>query len=145
MFRLSLCSKCFYLICHKNAIFDQKMTISKYPLSFDTMFYNQIDDFFASHFNDLVACYEKKFNTHTFACICAKLKEIVYDILPFQIYCHLFHCLRGFNVVNRCQYRTKFYFQSVPLSAFLDRKFTSIFFHEEFIDNFLADEIYLNF
>ena len=36
------------------------MTISKCPLSFDTMFYNQIDIFFVSHFNDLVPCYEKK-------------------------------------------------------------------------------------
>ena len=89
----------------------------------------------------------KKFNTHTFACVHAKLKEIVYLILPFQIYYHLFHCLHGFDVVNRCQYCTRFNVQSVPLSKFLGRKFTFKldFFRKEFTDNFLADDIYLNF
>ena len=63
------------------------------------------------------------------------------------MYCHLFHCFRGLNVVNRCQYFTRFYVQSIPLYKLLDDKFSfkRNFFPKELIDNFLADEIYLTF
>ena len=87
---LSLCSKFCYVICHKDELLDKKMAISKYLVSFNKFCYIQINRLFRSHFNNFFECYQKNFNTYTFACLGAKLKEIVYDVLPLRIYCHLF-------------------------------------------------------
>ena len=32
------------------------------------------------------------------------LSDIVHNLLPFKIYCDLFYCKHGFNIIGRCQY-----------------------------------------
>ena len=50
-------------------------------------------------------------------------------MLPLQIYCHLFYCYRGFNVVNKCLHCTSFFIPNGCISNYLDKKFT---FHRDF-------------
>ena len=52
------------------------------------------------------------------------LDEIIFDVLPLRVYCHLFYCNRGFNVVNKCSYCTRFYVPKSCTSDCLDNKFT---------------------
>ena len=48
----------------------------------------------------------------------------LFDVLPLRVYCHLFYCNRGFNVVNKCSYCKRFYVPKSCTSDCLDNKFT---------------------
>lgn len=48
----------------------------------------------------------------------------LFDGLPLRVYCHLFYCNRGFNVVNKCSYSIRFYVPKSCTSNYLENKFT---------------------
>ena len=52
------------------------------------------------------------------------LSDIVHDLLPFRIYCDLFYCKRGFNIIGRCQYCTRFFVDSPRTSCDMEKNLT---------------------
>ena len=92
MFNLSLCSKFFYAVVHKNTCLDEKMNDSKHLTSNDLMILGQIRCFFACTIllsvKGLVGIFEK-----LLFCVSKKSwwMKFCFDLLT---YCHLLFCCR---------------------------------------------------
>ena len=65
---------------------------------------------------------------------------------PFRVYCHLFHYKRGFNVVNRRQYWTRFFVDSISLSCIIQKELClkKKDFDPYIIKNVMSESFYLN-
>ena len=50
---------------------------------------------------------------------------MVKELSLFRIFCYLFHCKRGLNVVNRCQYCTRLFVDTARISCDIE---TNVFF-----------------
>ena len=37
-----------------------------------------------------------------------KMSDIIFEMLPFRVYNHLFYCCRGFYFYNKCTFCTRF-------------------------------------
>ena len=60
------------------------------------------------------------------------INDLIYEMSLLRVYCHLFHCKRGFNLVNRCQYCASFFVDDVSFSkhiACVKCFFWSLFFN----------------
>ena len=85
--------------------------------------------------------------------ICRKklLSGVIFDVLTFRIYNHLFNCDIGFYINNRCNLCAKFFSRDTKISAFLDksvrfdRSLLPVDFHAEFLgDKILFSVHYLS-
>ena len=56
--------------------------------------------------------------------------------MPLKTYCHLFHCCRGFNSVNKCFYCSRSCVQNKNIARYLDKKFT---FKRSFFKDFVLE------
>ena len=85
----------------------------------------------------LKKAFENCIKSHVFLSARCRISDLVYEMSPLKIYCHLFHCIRGFNVVNRCQYRTKTFADDVSLSSHIEKKlsFSKADFKDELVSN----------
>ena len=144
LFNLSVCSKYFYVIAHKNTCLNKKINISKHLISNDLMVYGQVRCFLfvcatRACKKNLVIIFQqlpfyvskkkKKIKNK-------KLDETLYDVLSFKIYCHLFHCCHGFSSVNKCV--TRFHIENNTISNYLDKEFTfERYFLMIFIEKFI--------
>ena len=70
--------------------------------------------------------------------------EILFDMLPFRIFHHLFYCNRGFYVCNKFVYCARFQVRDKYISSYLNDKFsyTKNYF-PDFKDHFLLQKISL--
>ena len=51
------------------------------------------------------------------------ISDLVKELYPFRIFCHLLYFKRGFNVVNRCQYCTRCFVETARISCDIERNF----------------------
>lgn len=116
----------------RNCVF-QKKILSNYPV------YDHCRGFILSYYRNLRVKHEKII-LRLLCCLWKKiLDDIIFDILPLKTYCHLFYCNRGFDVVNKCYFCTRFYVPSSVRSCDLVKKFT---FHLDFF-KVTASNVYL--
>ena len=52
------------------------------------------------------------------------LDDILFEILPFRIFYHLFYCHKGFYVFDKCVFCTKFHVRKRHLSDYLNNALT---------------------
>ena len=110
-----------------------KKILSNYPV------YDHFRGFILSYYRNLRVKHEKII-LRLLCCLWKKiLDDIIFDILPLKTYCHLFYCNRGFDVVNKCYFCTRFYVPSSVRSCDLVKKFT---FHLDFF-KVTASNVYL--
>ena len=108
-FSIFLCVQSFFMPAHINERLDEKMRISKalvgnYPV------FDYFRRFILTCYEKLYDKFKKNYSDTAFLLMKKKLPdEIVFDLLPLKIYCHLFYCHRGFDVVNKRSYCTRFY------------------------------------
>ena len=50
------------------------------------------------------------------------LSDVIFDRLPFRVYDHFFNCNRGFYVLNKCNFCTRFHVKEKALSDFLNEE-----------------------
>ena len=50
------------------------------------------------------------------------LSDVIFDTLPFRVYDHFFNCNRGFYVLNKCNFCTRFHVKEKALSDFLNEE-----------------------
>ena len=62
-------------------------------------------------------------NYFVFGLVDVLLKKIVYGLLSFNIYCHLFFCRRGNKKANKCDVSTRFFVDDNDLGGRIDREF----------------------
>ena len=72
--------------------------------------------------------------------------ELILNRVFFFIYCHLFHCKRGFNVINRCQLCTGFCVDSLRLSTAIQKEIclTKEHFDPKIISTVISERFYIN-
>ena len=50
------------------------------------------------------------------------LSNVIFDTLAFRVYDHFFNCNRGFCVLNKCNFCTRFHVKDKALSDFLNEE-----------------------
>ena len=82
--------------------------ITNYPV------FGYFTSFILSYYENLPFKFKNNYSEITFLLVKKKLlDEIIFDVLPLKIYCHLFYCDKGFNAVNICFIVQGFLFQTV--------------------------------
>ena len=120
---VSVCSKAFYVLAHKNKKFEKTFTHSKFIVSnvdmydkyagFCLFFIKRLQHMLEKFFDrDLILPFKKKL-----------LSDVIFDMLLFRVYDHFFNCHRGFYVHNRCNFCTKFVVKEKKLCFFLNENF----------------------
>ena len=69
--------------------------------------------------------FEERIVRHTFvfSLIDLRLEKIVYDLLPFKIFCHCFFCLRGSKNVGKCDACSRFFVDDSNIASKIDQRF----------------------
>ena len=125
VFNLSHVSKHFYQLRYSNKSFDQKMLMSKHMITFDDGFFY----FLSGELADLSYEIRKKFsNTYEkkfiFSVAEKKIQNLVYNLLPFKIYNHLFFCYRGcYTTGGKWKHCTRFFVDDFDKSYYIDYHF----------------------
>lgn len=106
LFSMTICSKKFFVLAHKNKRFEKKFIHSKKLISIESM-YDKYCHVFASFAGRLQHKLEI-FLEEDIRLIFRKklLSAFIFDVLPFPIYDHLFNCDRGSYIKNRCNFCT---------------------------------------
>ena len=113
---LMICSKYFFVLCCQDKKFIAARHISHEMINKD----KDNHEFFAS-FRLLRNEFGRYFKPYVFLSIRCLISDLICKMTSFRAYCYLFHCKRGFNVVNRCQYCTHFFVDSVRLSCAIQK------------------------
>ena len=73
------------------------------------------------------------------------MNELIFEILPFRIFHHLFYCNRGFYMNNKCVFRTRFHVRERLFSDFLNQKlkFSKSYFPCNFVHDVFLNQISL--
>ena len=74
---------------------------------------------------ELKKSFEEKIVRHTFdfSLIDVRLKKIVYDLLPFKIFCHCFFSMRGSKNVGKCDVCSRFFVDDPDIASKIDQRF----------------------
>ena len=72
--------------------------------------------------------------------------DLIFEILSFRIFHHLFYCNRGFYVYNKYVFGTRFHVRERNLSDFLNHKFTFLksYFPGDFVRDIYLDKNFEN-
>lgn len=72
--------------------------------------------------------------------------DLIFEILSFRIFHHLFYCNRGFYVYNKYVFGTRFHVRERNLSDFLNQKFTFLksYFPGDFVRDIYLDKNFEN-
>ena len=105
VFNFALVSKRFHFISRAYKYFLDKLRISKHIISFDFHYLLfllkellQLNKEIFGTFKDSI-----KTNAFVFNLVIVKLMGLVYKLLLFRIYCHLFFCVCGSKTASWCQ------------------------------------------
>ena len=122
---LSMVSKRFYHISRVNKKFTSAMTFSKCILNFDTGYFDFLKSEFRFLGREIRKRFEKRIVRHTFvfSLIDVHLEKIVYDLLPFKIFCHCLFCVRGSRNVGKCDVYSRFFVGDSDIASKIDRRF----------------------
>ena len=92
LFNLSLVSKRLYDISRVNKKFKSAVTFSKRILNFDTDYFDFLKSELGCLGREVRKMFERRIvrNTFIFSLIFIHFEKIVYDLLPFRIFCHCF-------------------------------------------------------
>ena len=101
------------------------MRISKPIVSFDGDYFEFLEDELKSLDKNIRAKFKENIvkNYFVFGPVDVLLKKVVYGMLPFTIYCHLFFCRRGNKTAGKCDGCTKFSVDDNDFGARIDREF----------------------
>ena len=119
LLNLSIVSKRFYYISRSRNKFVPAMRISKYIFDFDDGCFKLL----CSEMSLLGENIHKKFkeavvkNSYVFSIIDLTLKIMVFELLPFKIYCHIFFWQRGWTTANKCNICTRFFVDDSDLGT----------------------------
>ena len=95
------------------------MRISKYIFDFDDGCFKLL----CSEMSLLGENIHKKFkeavvkNSYVFSIIDLTLKIMVFELLPFKIYCHIFFWQSGWTTANKCNICTRFFVDDSDLGT----------------------------
>lgn len=98
---------------------------------------------FDEYFVGLKKALESCIKPHVLLSGRCSINDLVYEISLLRIYFHLFHCKRGFNIVNRCQYCTRYFVVDVSLLKYIEKKLS--FLKADFKDKPLSKIFSENF
>ena len=145
IFDLSCCSKFFIRVRDLNESFKRRKPFSNHLLNFNKQYFSFITEVFDEYFIGLKKAVESCIKPHVFLSVRCCINDLVYEMSPLRVYCHLFHSKRGFNVVNRCQYRRRFFVDDVSLSSHMEKmlSFSKADFKDE-LSNILYETFLLN-
>ena len=139
MINLSNCSKNLYRICSSS-----KRFLKAKKISHDLINKGKYNDLFlASFLDEYFVGLKDEFGYDIRPYVFLSIRCLISDL----IYCHLFHRKRGFNVVNRCQYCTRFAVDSTRLSCIIQKEFCfkkKTDFDPDIVKNLLSESFYLN-
>ena len=62
-------------------------------------------------------------NAFVFGLVDILLEEIVYDMIPFKIFCHYFYCWRGSKTAGKCGVCGRFFIDNNDIVKKIDREF----------------------
>ena len=119
-----VCSKLFYSMALENEHLQIKLkdshSLTKHSNLFDRY------QWWATIFSDELSQKCKNyFDEEGFLLVKQKLlDDILFLILPFRNFHHLFYCNRGFYVHNKCVFCTRFHVREIHLSDYLNNSFT---------------------
>ena len=123
------------------------MRISKHILGFDDGYFK----FLCSEMSLLGKDIHKKFkeavakNSYVFSIIDLTLIKVVFEFLPFKIYCHIFFCRRGWTTANKCNICIRFFDDGSDAGTKIDKAFTITFCDIKNTDiSYLMDEVKVN-
>ena len=147
LFHLSICSKHFYSIVYQNKKFKRRFEHSKKlvcGVSFHVQFRYELERFsttltfvLSNFFTNDIEFYLKK-----------KLSSVIFNILTFRIYSHLFFCDRGISrQFSSCGLCCKVVTSDIQISNIMNSrlKFERFLFPDEFSKDFLGDYMFLSF
>ena len=99
---------------------------------------------FDEYFIGLKKALESCIKPHVLLSGRCSINDLVYEISLLRIYFHLFHCKRGFNVVNRCQYCTRYFVGDVSLLKYIEKKlsFLKADFKDEPLSKIFSEKIF---
>ena len=101
------------------------MRISKHIVSFDGDYFEFLEDELKSLGKSIREKFKEKVvkNYFVFGLVDVLLKKVLYGLLPFTIYCHLFFCRRGNKTAGKRDGCTKFSVDDNDLGARINREF----------------------
>ena len=104
VFNFCLSCKRFHELCKSCQEYFKRLRLSKEIVGYD---HESLFDFLNKCFEDLQKDIEEGYagtflkRKHVFPIVRIKLKTIVFDLLPFKIFCHLFFCYRGASCAGK--------------------------------------------
>ena len=123
------------------------MRISKYIFGFDDSYFK----FLCSEFRYWGKIFMKSLKKQLwrihmfFSIIDLTLKKVVFELIPFKIYCHTFFCQRGWTTANKCNICNRFFIDDSDLGTKFDRAFTITFDDIKNTDiSYLMNEVKVN-
>ena len=107
-----MCSKLFYKLC------SQSKRLSKAKQNSHDLINKGKDniEFLASFFDEYLVMLRNVFGRdvkqHIVLSVKCLISDLMFEMTHFRVFCHVFHCKRGFNIVDRCQCCTCFFVDS---------------------------------
>ena len=122
----SMTSKKFYQIVWKNKKYKKVMWLSKFLVNFDEDYFEFIENNLKLLTKKIQTKFKEKIikNIFVFNRIDLKVQKIIYQLLPFRIFCHLFFCRKDSKTAGKCLICTR---------IFVDNHDISVMFAEHFV------------
>ena len=140
-------SKMFYRLSRDNQTLKIKLN-SSYSLVSCTDFFDRYYDKCLSFSCQLSHRLQKHFDEDLISVVKKKniMVDLIFEILSFRIFHHLFYCNRGFYMYNKYVFGTRFHVRERNLSDFLNQKFTFLksYFSGDFVRDIYLDKNFEN-
>ena len=134
----SMTSKKFYQIVWENKKYKKVMWWSKFLVNFDEDYFEFIENNLKLLTKKIQAKFKEEIikNSFAFNITDLKVQKIIYQLLPFRIFCHLFFCRKGSKTAGKCLIFTR---------MFLDNRDISVMFEEYFVLEEKKHQSFANF
>ena len=104
---LSFCSKYFNEVCRENERFNKARELSNNLVNKHKDIRLFLEGFLDDFYKEIKEDVKKLTRKSLWLPLSVMISDFVETLSPFKIFCHVFHCKRGFNVLDRCRYWTR--------------------------------------
>ena len=101
------------------------MWLSKFLVNFDEDYFEFIENNLKLLTKKIQAKFKEKVikNSFIFNITDLKVQKIIYQLLPFRIFCHLFFCRKGSKTASKCLIFTRMFVDNYDISVMFEEYF----------------------